>query len=259
VQRALLMIAACLMAGAVVSACSTPQAQKAPAPTAAHTNIAPTTSTTSKPVVKQAVQHPTGVLVAWSKVSSLPIWSSPVAGSNGPNQDLANPNALGAPLVLLVNSIKQSWVQVYLPERPNESMGWTLQSDVSLVRDPEKIVVNLSQKRLELYKGSTVAYEANVAVGSPESPTPTGQFFVTEVLKVSGTGNPYGPYALGLSGFSNTYTSFEGGPGQIAIHGTNEPWVVGQYASHGCVRLDNADITELALQVQAGTPVEIAG
>jgi lipoprotein-anchoring transpeptidase ErfK/SrfK len=246
------------MAGGIVAACSIPQAVKSPAPAVVHHNTPPTTAKPVKPVVKPVAQQPIGVLVARSEVSSLPIWSSPVAGSGGPGQDLSNPNALGAPLVLLVNAVKQNWVQVYLPQRPNESLGWTLQTDVSLVRNPEKIVVSLGQRRLELYKGSTIVYEAPVAVGSPDSPTPTGHFFVTEVLKVSGADNPYGPYALGLSGFSNTYSSFEGGPGQIAIHGTNEPWVVGQYASHGCVRLDNADITQLALQVQAGTPVEIS-
>ena len=67
----------------------------------------------------------------------------------------------------------------------------------------------------------------------------------------------YGPYVLGLSGFSNTYATFDGGPGQIAIHGTDEPWEVGQYASHGCVRLTNAEITALFPLVQAGTPVDI--
>lgn len=259
-RRGLPVAVACvLFAGAALAACSvTPVGAKTTLPTTTRqaskksvADVAAPTTTTSTP--------PVGVLVAWSKVASLPIWSSPVAstGASEPSQNLANPNSLGAPLVMLVDKVQTDWVQVYLPQRPNESLGWTLTADVSLVRDPEKIVVSLGQRHLELLRGSTVVYQATVAVGSPQSPTPTGYFYVTEVLKVSGADNPYGPYALGLSGFSNTYTSFEGGPGQIAIHGTNQPWVVGQYASHGCVRLQNADITALATQVQAGTPVEI--
>jgi len=43
----------------------------------------------------------------------------------------------------------------------------------------------------------------------------------------------------------------------VGIHGTDEPWVVGSYASHGCVRLRNSDITTLAGLVVPGTPVEI--
>jgi len=197
---------------------------------------------------------PFGVLIAVSKVPSLPVSTIPGAA---PTQTLANPNDLGAPLVLLVNAVRGEWVQVFLPERPNESLGWVRSADVSTTRDPERIIVDLSTRHLWLLRDNRTVFQAPVAVGSPSSPTPTGDFFVTEVLKVVGADNPYGPYALGLSGFSNTYYSFEGGPGQIAIHGTDQPWVIGQYASHGCVRLDNADISALATQVEAGTPVDI--
>ena len=73
-------------------------------------------------------------------------------------------------------------------------------------------------------------------------------------------GNPtgdYGPYIFGLAEFSDAYATFNGGDAQIAIHGTDQPWVVGGYASHGCVRLTNPEITKLATQVPAGTPVDI--
>jgi lipoprotein-anchoring transpeptidase ErfK/SrfK len=158
---------------------------------------------------------------------------------------------------VLVNAVRGTWAQVYLPERPNESLGWTPAGDLSMQWNPDRIVVSLSKRHLELLRDGRVVFQAPAAVGSPESPTPTGFFYVTEVLKLTDPGDVYGPYALGLSGFSNTYYSFDGGPGQIAIHGTNEPWVIGQYASHGCVRLDNPDITTLSTQVEAGTPVDI--
>jgi lipoprotein-anchoring transpeptidase ErfK/SrfK len=204
----------------------------------------------------KAAPPPAGVLVATSKVGALPISSEPDAKVN---QSLSNPNSLGAPLVLLVAQSKPGWVEVYLPERPNEAKGWTPTGDVSLVRDTERIFVSLSQRHLELFKGKQLVFQATAAVGSAGSPTPTGYFYVTEVLKVVGgeSDNPYGPYALGLSGFSNTYKTFEGGPGQIAIHRTDQPWVIGQYASHGCVRLNNTEIAQLAPLVEAGTPVEI--
>lgn len=213
--------------------------------------VAPSTEST-----KPAPPPPVGVLVAWARVPSLPVYSAP--GSRQPAQSLANPNNLGAPLVLLVNSVHLGWVQAYLPERPNESLGWTPLADVSMVSDPEQIVVSLGKRSLELLRDGKVVFQTVVAVGSPSSPTPTGHFYVTERIKVADPVNsPYGPYALGLSGFSNTYTTFDGGPGQIAIHGTDEPWYVGQYASHGCVRLDNQEITALVAQVEVGTPVDI--
>ena len=195
-----------------------------------------------------------GVQVAWSKVSTLAVYKVP---SGSPDQSLANPNSLGAPLVMLAHDTRPGWVEVYLPERPNESLGWVKSQEVTLVSDEEHIVVDLSLRRVELFRGRKLVFESTAAVGSPDSPTPTGYFYVTEVLRLTDPDSAYGPYALGLSGFSGTYQTFEGGPGQIAIHGTDQPDLIGQYASHGCVRLSNPEITALASQVQAGTPVSV--
>ena len=195
------------------------------------------------------------VLVATAGVPSLPVYATPRA--LGPSQAFANPNPLGAPLTLLVKAVAGAWLQVYLPQRPNESTGWVSRGDVTLATDNDHIVVHLNPPSVTLYRAGAQVFEATAAVGAPDAPTPTGHFFVTEVLKLTDPGDAYGPYALGLSGFSNTYYSFDGGPGQIAIHGTNQPWVIGGYASHGCVRLTNPQITTLATQVPAGTPVDI--
>ena len=203
-----------------------------------------------------ALEPPAGtVFVATANVASLPVYQTPRALS--PAQTLANPNMLGAPLTLLVNAVHNGWLQVYLPERPNEFTGWITRTNVSLTTDPYRIEVSLGARQVTLYRQGVKVSTASAAVGSPDSPTPTGHFYVTEDLQVTDPSGPYGPYALGLSGFSNTYYSFDGGPGQIAIHGTNQPQVIGGYASHGCVRLTNPDIAALVKQVPAGTPVDI--
>jgi len=108
-----------------------------------------------------------------------------------------------------------------------------------------------------LYCNNAPVFSAPIASGASDSPTPTGSYFVAYVVRVTDPSGPYGPWAMGTSDFSDTYYSFEGGPGQIGIHGTDQPWVIGSYASHGCIRLDNQDIAELAPQVLPGTPVEI--
>ena len=89
-------------------------------------------------------------------------------------------------------------------------------------------------------------------------PTPTGTFYITELLKQSNAQGAYGPYAFGLSAFSNVLQSFGGGPGQIGLHGTNEPGVLGTSASHGCIRVSNTIIVRLAGLLPLGTPVVIA-
>ncbi len=61
-----------------------------------------------------------------------------------------------------------------------------------------------------------------------------------------------------LSAHSPVYTSFEGGDGQVGLHGTNQPSVLGTDVSHGCIRVANRVITRLARSVPLGTLVDIA-
>lgn len=194
--------------------------------------------------------------VARATVASLPLYASP--GASAPFERMANPNWLGAPLVLLVTGFENGWVQAYIPQRPNESTAWFPASDVTISEDPYHIDVSISANQLVLYENNAPVFSSPVATGAPGSPTPTGSYFVAFIVKLTDPGDAYGPYAMGTSAFSNTYYSFEGGPGQIGIHGTDQPWVIGQYASHGCIRLPNAAITTVATQVPPGTPVEIS-
>jgi lipoprotein-anchoring transpeptidase ErfK/SrfK len=66
------------------------------------------------------------------------------------------------------------------------------------------------------------------------------------------------PYALALSARSNALREFDGGPGQIALHGTgNIGGIPGSAVSHGCIRLETPAITWLATRITPGTPVTI--
>jgi lipoprotein-anchoring transpeptidase ErfK/SrfK len=150
-----------------------------------------------------------------------------------------------------------SWLQVLLPGRPNSSTGWILRNAVFLSITKWQIVVTLSLRRVQVFWGGHLIATFSAVVGSPSTPTPTGHFFVEEdVLLYSWTAGA--PYALALSARSNVYSEFEGGPGQIAMHGTaNIGGDLGSAESHGCIRLDTTDITWLAPRIQPGTPVTI--
>jgi len=80
---------------------------------------------------------------------------------------------------------------------------------------------------------------------------------VTDKLATGDDGGAYGPFALGLSGHSDTLSEFAGGKGQIGLHGTNDPGSLGGAVSHGCVRVPKEVIRALADQLPLGTPVEI--
>ena len=146
------------------------------------------------------------------------------------------------------------WYRVQLPIRPNGSTGWVQGRSLRLEQVATRIVVDLSERRLWLYRAGRLVLRAPVGIGSPATPTPTGSYYVDQRLVPEDASGPFGPAALGISAFSPTLTWWpQGGP--IAIHGTDEPWSIGRAASNGCIRLRNATLRRVFAAAGAGTPV----
>jgi lipoprotein-anchoring transpeptidase ErfK/SrfK len=177
--------------------------------------------------------------------------------SSHPIKTLRNPNPDGAPLVLLVKSVHDQWLQVRLPTRPNGSVGWIKSSDVTLVGNNYSVKVELNSHVLTAYKGKRVMLRTPIGVGRAVTPTPSGLYYITELLKQPDSTGLYGPWAFGLSAHSNVLFEFAGADGILGIHGTNTPEGLGKNVSHGCIRINNRAITRLANVLPAGTPVEI--
>ena len=197
----------------------------------------------------------TGSLVAQAKGESVQVYAT--AAEDQPTMALDNPNENGGPLVFLVEQRQSDWLEVLLPVRPNGSTGWIRESDVDLVSDPYRIDIALGAHTLSLYQGDTVVSQYSIGVGTSQTPTPGGKYYIKELLQPPSPNGPYGAYAYGLSGFSNVLDSFNGGDGVIGIHGTNDPSTIGTDVSHGCIRLTNEAITELVGILPLGTPVTI--
>jgi len=193
--------------------------------------------------------------VATAQVPKVKVF--PVAGADVPATTLANPNELDVPQVFVVKAQRADWLNVMLPMRPNGATGWVRSSDVSLSEIDWRVKVELGAHKLTVWQGTNVFREETVAVGTAAAPTPTGDFYLTELLDTGNPRGPYGPWAFGLSAFSDVFTSFAGGPGQIGLHGTNEPGLLGSDVSHGCIRMSNEAITALAAQVPPGTPIQV--
>jgi len=170
---------------------------------------------------------------------------------------LDHPQPSGAPLTFLLKDDRPGWLQVHLPVRPNGSTGWVREADVTVAGVPYRIDVFRSRHLLRLFKDGTLVEEIPVGIGKENTPTPGGVFYLKELIIPANEGDFYGPYAYGLSGFSNVLTKFGGGEGVIGLHGTNDPASVGGDASSGCIRLRNSDITRLARLLPLGTPVRI--
>ena len=169
----------------------------------------------------------------------------------------ANPQPSGAPLVFLLDVERGAWLRVFLPARPNGSTGWVRRADVTLRGVTYRVDVLRAAHLLRLYDNGRLVREFPVGIGTNDTPTPGGVFYLKELLQPPNPDGDYGPYAYGLSGFSNVLTSFNGGDGVIGIHGTNDPSSIGRDVSHGCIRMRNADITYLAGRLPLGTPVRI--
>jgi lipoprotein-anchoring transpeptidase ErfK/SrfK len=149
------------------------------------------------------------------------------------------------------------WLLVLLPGRPNGASGWIAEQGTRPSVTPWSIVVDLAARRLRVYSDGHVVKAFRAIVGKPSTPTPAGDFFVEESLQMN-AGEPGGPFALALSARSTVLQEFEGGPGQIAIHGRdNLGGTLGTAASHGCIRLASASIDWLASRIGPGTPVTI--
>jgi lipoprotein-anchoring transpeptidase ErfK/SrfK len=160
--------------------------------------------------------------------------------------------------VFLVKSrTKSGWVQVLLPVRPNGTTGWVRADDVTIVNTPYHVTVELGAHRITVTNLSTTIYQGPVAVGAPETPTPTGNYYVRVLVRAIDPTTVYGPYAYGLSSHSDTLDTFNGGDAEIGIHGNNDASVLGSNVTHGCVRMDNDAITMLSRQLPLGTPVDI--
>jgi lipoprotein-anchoring transpeptidase ErfK/SrfK len=170
---------------------------------------------------------------------------------------LASPNVFGDALTALAIAQDGDWLQVELPVRPNGSTGWVPESSVRLMWTPYRIGVSIARHTLVLYNRGRAVFHTRAGVGARSTPTPRGTFYLTTLLKQPRRDGPYGPYAFGLSAFSPVLKHFAGGPGEIGLHGTNDPSSVGHSVTHGCIRVANSVITMLAKRIPLGTPIDV--
>ncbi len=246
VLLAVLCVAAVAVGGAALSD------RDSPAPSAGPSLVAPV------PLSPPSTVLPDGFDTARPVAHRIELFAHP--GDARPLLALGDPTPEDYPLLLsVIGRQGTGWLQVRYAQRPNGSTAWVRATDVQLGRVDNRVQVQIGARRLLVFKGHSgqELFSAPVAVGSAATPTPTGEFYVDVIVEVDHPSGPYGPYQFSVSGFSEVLRSFGGGQGQIALHGTNRPDLIGQAISNGCVRLANADLVTLLTHVRAGSPVEI--
>ncbi len=249
-----LPVVATVLAAALLSAgCATGAGTATAPPRAAGANLSPAPTSTAAPT-----RSPTAAAFPAYVVQARPAKMSIHTAPGGPvSRTLGNPLPSGAPLSFLLAHRSGEWLQVYLPTRPNGSTGWVRASEVTVAGLPYRLDVLQRAHQLRLYRFGKLVHTYPIAVGKADTPTPGGTFYLKELIRPTNAGGFYGPYAFGLSGFSNALSSFGGGEAVIGLHGTNDESSIGRDVSSGCIRLHNADITALSKLLPLGTPVRI--
>ena len=199
---------------------------------------------------------------ARANVSQLAVYSAPNDATPAqvlPNPWVYDPSAPDQtiPQVFLVKDQINGWTKVLLPQRPNGSTGWLRDTDITVAPNPYRIVVRLGDHSITVTKATDTVYQGTVAIGKPSTPTPVGEFYLRILVRSPDPNSVYGPYAYGLSSYSETLDTFAGSDAQVGIHGNNDASVLGSDVTSGCVRIDNDTITMLAKQLPLGTPVEV--
>jgi lipoprotein-anchoring transpeptidase ErfK/SrfK len=252
-RRALGAVLALLLVATAACTGDRPELADEPDTTTSTTEAPETTTTTTEAA-------PVAADVAQAKEPRIDVFAT--ADAAEPDREIVSgvdTSVDSIPIVFLVKDEGDERVEVYLPVRPNGSTGWVDVDDVTITSVRHRIEVGLTEKRIRVYDGEEVVVDEPVGVGRSDRPTPGGVYYLKELLQPPDPNGPYGLYAYGLSGFSNVLESFNGGPGVIGIHGTNDPSSIGSDVSSGCIRLNNDVIDRMVNEIglPLGTPVEI--
>lgn len=152
------------------------------------------------------------------------------------------------------------WLKVRLPIRPNNSWGW-ISSDLTLVmHTPYWIDVSLKRRLVSVYQGGRLVRHFSAVIGASATPTPTGLAAIYDPIRQPNPNGFVGTWVLHLTAFSNVLKQFDGGLGRVGVHGRSGASLrdpLGSARSHGCIRVDNAQVNWLARTTPRGTPVLI--
>lgn len=168
---------------------------------------------------------------------------------------LATTAALAAPAVRAIE-----------PPPPLPGLPPAPATTTAAISSNREIVLELRKRTISLVEGDKVLGKWPVAIGDPETPTPTGRYSIrnkvvnpqyqsTKSGKNNPTIGPNGPLGDRWMGFHSTAKD------QFGIHGTPPAWAwavhQGAAVTHGCVRMLGPHVRALFDQVDVGTPVVV--
>ena len=161
-----------------------------------------------------------------------------------------------SPRILSVVERRGRWLAVLVPELRNGQRAWVRDDKVANISSVTwSLRADLSKRRLEVRHNGKTVRTVPIGVGRTDHPTPVGRYAVTDKLRVSDPGSPYGCCVLALTGHQTRLP--EGWPGgdRLAVHATRDLSGLGKRVSLGCMRTDPRDTKWMMKRVPLGTPV----
>ena len=148
------------------------------------------------------------------------------------------------------------WAAIRHTSLGNDGEAWINTDRAPLIWRPlrVRVEVDLSRRELVVISRAGRVRRTPVAVGAPDTPTPSGEYYVTDKLRGADFGPYYGCYILALSGSQPNLPQDWSGGDRLAIHGSPAPtW--GRNVSNGCLHAPPTDLRYLMKTVPLGTRV----
>ena len=161
----------------------------------------------------------------------------------------------GSPRILGVVRRRGDWVSVQAPELGNGEVAWMESNRARLDCVRWSMHVDLSRRRLSVQRDGNTVRRFEIAVGRKGNPTPKGRFSVTDKLRVTDPGSPYGCCVLALSGHQTHLPASWPGGDRLAVHATRELSSLGRAASLGCMRVTSTQARWLIKTIPLGAPL----
>jgi len=204
------------------------------------------------------VAEPRTHLLVDVPASGLTARRNPWAGAPSVGQVVGASRFYRVPTVAWVEEVSRNgrWGRVELPYVWPRRDGWIHLEGLPRTSSAITVKADVSARRLTVWKHGQVVFRAPAAVGRSTSPTPPGEYFVTDRVPFA-PGGYLGSFAFGISGIQPRLPAGWSGGDQLAIHGTNSPASIGTAASAGCLRVSEQTLAKLKPMLKLGTPVVI--
>ena len=224
--------------------------------------VVPACARAAPATVQVAPHQETVALLASQSVRSGPTTGDTVVARVSAERPMTGARTVLPLLGQSIDATGGSWLQVRLPGRTLKgrtppASGWISAANTRMSATDWHLVVNRGARSVVVYHNGQKLRTYKAIVGKRSTPTPHRRVLRRGEREAAGE-RAGAPFALATSARSKVFQEFEGGPGQIALHGlSNVGGTLGTAVSHGCVRLANRSITWLAKRIKPGDPVTI--